>query len=403
MDIKLLNERHNKLGKQMNENDLVILFANSMPKYPRSFLQDNNFLYFTELQIPDAVLLIQKIKEKPVLHLFIERGIPEMEVWEGKKMTREETTKISSIKAVSFLDEFERKINFYLSISKKCYVNLGTGNLAEPLSKRQEFAKKITDKFPHIQIEDTTGIITPLRIVKDKWEVKQIQTAIDATGAGIKKIYKEAEAGMMEFELEAMLRYEILRKGHNHLGFRPIIASGVNAATLHYESNNSKIGENDLILLDVGAACNNYSADITRTFPVAGKFTKRQKTVYKEVLSINKKIIKMIKPGVGLTALNQKTVELIQDALLRLKLIKKKEDYREYYMHSVSHHLGMDTHDVGARDSVLKEGNVITVEPGIYISEEKIGVRIEDDILVTKNGCKNLSQKIPKEIEDLEK
>ena len=142
MDIKLLNERHKKLGKQINENDLVILFANSMPKYPRSFLQDNNFFYFTGLQIPDAVLLIQKIKNKPVLHLFIERGIPEMEVWEGRKMTREEATKISGIKAVSFLDEFERKINFYLSISKKCYVNIEIGNIASTISKRQECTKK---------------------------------------------------------------------------------------------------------------------------------------------------------------------------------------------------------------------------------------------------------------------
>jgi Xaa-Pro aminopeptidase len=171
MDFKLLNERYNKIGKQINDNELVILFANSMPKYPRFFLQDNNFFYFTGLQIPDAVLLIQKIKGKPVLHLFIERGIPEMEVWEGKKMIREEATKISGIKTVSFLDEFERKINFYFSISKKCYVNIGTGNIASSLSKRQEFAKKITEQFPHIQIEDTKGIITPLRTVKDKWEV----------------------------------------------------------------------------------------------------------------------------------------------------------------------------------------------------------------------------------------
>ena len=403
MDIKLLNERHGKIGKQINENDIVILFANSIPKYPHSFLQDNNFFYFTGLKIPNAVLLIQKVKDKTVLHLFIERGIPEMEVWEGKKMTKKEATKISGIKTVSFLDEFERKINFYLSTTKKCYINIGAGNISSPISKRHEFTKKITEQFPHVQIEDTTSIVKLLRIVKDKWEVKQIQQAIDATGSGIKRIYKEAKAGMMEYELEAMLRYEILKKGFNHLGFRPIIASGINAATLHYEHNNSKIGENDLILLDVGAACNNYSADITRTFPVAGKFTKRQRAVYKEVLNINKKIIKMIKPGIGLVELNQKTIELIQEALIRLKLIKKKEDYRKYYMHSVSHHLGMDTHDLGARDSVLKEGNVITVEPGIYISEEKIGVRIEDDILVTKKGSKNLSQNIPKEIEELEK
>ena len=207
---------------------------------------------------------------------------------------------------------------------------------------------------------------------------------------------------MKEFELEAILQYHIIKNGLKHQGFVPIIAAGKNATTLHYIRNDSKIGNNELVLLDVGAACNNYSADISRTFPVSGKFTARQKEVYYEVLNIQKEIIEMVNPQVGLTDLNKRTNELIAEALIRLKLISDKKDFRKYYMHSVSHHLGMDTHDLGSRDSVLEAGNVITVEPGIYIPEEGIGIRIEDDILVTKDGYKNLSADIPKEIEDLE-
>ncbi len=403
MDLRILNRRREKLAKQLKEKEIAIVFAESEPAYPRYFLQNNNFLYLTGLDIPNIILILSKEKEKHICMLFIERGIPKQEVWEGKKLTVEEAKQKSGIERISYIDEFERVISLALLNKTKCFVNGVLTSLNTSLNKQQNFIKQVRDRFPKLQFDDISEIILPLRTIKEKWEIKQLQRAIDITGDGIKCIIKKAKPGMMEYELEALLLYEARKNGIKHLAFNPIIASGINAATLHYEKNNSKIRKNDLVLLDVGVSHNNYSADISRTFPVAGKFTKRQKAVYKEVLNINKKIIKMIKPGVGLVELNQKTVELIQEALLRLKLIKKKEDYRKYYMHSVSHHLGMDTHDVGARDSVLKEGNVITVEPGIYISEEKIGVRIEDDIMVTKNGYKNLSQKIPKEIEELEK
>ena len=402
MDSKLLIDRRKKLIKQLKEKELVIVFATSVPKYPRNFLQDNNFKYLTGLDIPDAIFVISKQK-KPVMELFIERGIPEMEVWVGKKMTKEEATKSSGIEKISFLDEFERKIGFYMAPSIIIHLNLGYNNIDKPLSKPQNFINKAKQHFPHLLAIDMTKIMIPLRSVKIKWEIEQMQKAIDVTGEGIRNIFKKSKAGMMEYELEAILQYEITRKGLRHMGFKPIIATGGNAATLHYEQNNSKIGKNEMVLLDVGAACNGYSADISRTFPVSGKFTKRQKEVYKEVLKINKKIITMVKPGIGMNELNEKTIELIQKALIKLKLIKDKKDYRKYYMHSVGHHLGMDTHDLGARDSVFKVGNVITIEPGIYIPEEKIGVRIEDDILITKTGYKNLSKNIPKEIKDLER
>ncbi len=402
MNTKLLIGRRNKLAKGLDIAEIVIIFASSMPDYPRYFLQDNNFLYFTGLDIPDAVVIFKKLKNKIYSELFIERGIPEREVWEGKKLSREKAKEISGIDSISYLDEFERKINLHLNGSKKCFVNTNSGDISEPLNKKQVFVQKVRERFSHILFADISGLIRPCRTIKEKWEISQIQKAIDITGDGIKSIIEKAKPGMMEYELEAILQYEITRNGLRHMGFKPIIAAGGNAATLHYEANNSRIGKDEMVLLDVGAACNNYSADISRTFPVSGKFTKRQKAVYQEVLNVNKAIIKMVKPGVSLPDLNKKTVELISDALVRLKLIKDKKDYQKYFMHNVSHHLGMDTHDVGGRDSVLKAGNVITVEPGIYIPEEKIGVRIEDDILVTKDGYKNLSKKIPKEIEKLE-
>jgi Xaa-Pro aminopeptidase len=403
MNIKLLNQRREKLNEQLKDNEIIIVFAASQSDYPRYFLQDRNFMYFSGLDISDAVFAQRRMSGKSTSFLFIERGIPEMEVWEGKKLSKQEAQKISGIKNVSYLDEFERKMGFFLNGMKNSFINLNDTNLTTPLNKQQVFAKKISEKFPAIQVQDAMEKISPLRAKKDKWEIKQLQKAIDVTGLGVESIREQAAAGMMEYELEAILGYEAKRHGLRHMGFHPIIASGVNAATLHYHQNNCKIGKNDLILLDVGAACNGYSADISRTFPVSGKFTKRQKAVYQEVLNINKAIIEMVKPGVKFTELNKKTVELIIEALLRLKLIKNQDEYFKYYMHSVGHHLGMAAHDVGPRDTALEVGNVITVEPGIYIGKEKIGVRIEDDILVTKDGFKNLSSHIPKEIEELEK
>ncbi len=402
MNPKLLIDRRKGLIKQLKEKELVIVFAASVAEYPRNFLQDKNFKYLTGLDLPDAALVISKQK-KPVIEIFIERGIPEMEVWVGKKMTKKEAAEVSGIVKVSYLDEFERKIGFYLNSCKKVYLNIGYNNIDRSLNKQQDFITKAKQHFSHITAMDMTKIMIPLRSVKTKWELEQMQKAIDVTGEGIKNIMKNAKIGMMEYELEAILQYEVTRNGLQHMGFKPIIAAGGNAATLHYEQNDSKIGKDEMVLLDVGAACNGYSADISRTFPVSGKFTKRQKEIYSEVLKINKIIIKMVKPGIGMKELNEKTVELIQKALIKLKLIKDKKDYRKYYMHSIGHHLGMDTHDLGKRDSVLEVGNVITIEPGIYIPEEKIGVRIEDDILITKTGYRNLSENIPKEIKDLER
>lgn len=207
---------------------------------------------------------------------------------------------------------------------------------------------------------------------------------------------------MYEYELESILFYRLQRSGVRNWGFAPIIAGGINAATLHYEKNECQIESGQLVLMDVGASYNNYSADITRCFPIGEKFTERQKQIYQIVLDVQKEIIAMIKPGVKLSELNIRTRELLTESALAIGLITDPDDILKYYMHSVSHFLGMDTHDLGGREAVLEVGNVITVEPGLYLAEEKLGVRIEDDVLVTESGHCVLSQNIPKEIDEIE-
>lgn len=400
--MKLLIKRREKLHDSLKDDEIMIIFAASPSAYPRYFWQDNNFLYFTGLEIPEAVFIQKRIKGKAQSLLFIERGIPELEVWDGKKLDKKEAAKLSGIDRIYYLDEFDRQIGLHLPNCRKSFINFKEIDLNKPLNKQQLFARKLRDRFPALALDDALPLITPLRVVKDKWEIEQMQKAIDVTGKAVKTMMEKARAGMMEYELEAHLIFTSKSAGFRHLGFHPIIASGINAATLHYHQNNCKIAKNDLILMDVGLSCNGYSSDITRTFPVSGKFTPRQKAVYREVLNVNKEIINLIKPGISLTELNKKTVTMITDALFRLKLIKEKAEYFKYYMHSVGHHLGMEAHDPGSRDQSLQAGNVITVEPGIYIPQEKIGVRIEDDILVTVNGCRNLSEAIPKEVAELE-
>ncbi len=393
--------RRESLGASLQNGEACILFANQAQNL-RKFSQDNNFLYLTGLNIPNAILLLIKNGDIVQETLFIERGIPEREVWDGKKMTKDEAQEISGINGVLYLDEFDATLSMWCPMLNKLYANIGYVALDQPLNYALYKLEPIRSRYPQIQLADITPLITPLRKVKDAWEIEQLQKAIDVTGEGILDIFKQARAQMYEYELEAMLFYRMQRSGLHHWGFAPIIASGINAATLHYGQNNCQIEQGQIVLMDVGAACNNYSADITRCFPVSGRFSDRQRQIYQLVLDVQKEIIEMIEPGVTLMDLQIKTRELLAESALAIGLIKDLDEITKYYMHGVSHFLGMDTHDVGGRNAVLEVGNVITVEPGIYIPEENLGVRIEDDVLVTEEGHCVLSANIPKEISEIE-
>lgn len=402
MEIELLNKRRNKFLEQLQEGDAAFFFAADQPVYPRYFQQDNNFLYLTGLEIPAATLVFYCLQNKKEAALFIERGIPELEVWDGRKMNLDEAKDSSGLSRVNYLDQFDYNLQSIFPSLSRCFCDFGRVAPKGMLGEIQVFADNLKKHYPQLTFTSVTPMMQNLRNIKDDWEISQMKKAISATAEGILSIMRSARPGMWEYELEALFNYEVQRRGLRHLGFKSIIAAGVNAATLHYIQNNSKVKKGDLILLDVGAACQNYSADITRTFPVNGKFNRRQKEIYNEVLAVNQTIIDLCRPGISLPDLNQKTVELITQSLRRLGLIKEDAEYKKYYMHSVSHHLGLNTHDLGSRESVLAAGNVITIEPGIYVPEEKIGVRIEDDILITASGYENLTASVPKTVEELE-
>lgn len=393
--------RRERLAELLSDGENVIVFAKPAVNLEK-YSQDNNFLYFTGLNHPELIYLAGRFAGTFNDMLFIERGDPEREVWEGKKLGPEQAAELSGIKRVRYLDEFYGVLSSMCPMIKRIHSNLGFTALNKPLTYPMFMLEPIRTRHPQIEIRQLNDLVAPLRKVKDDWELHQLQKAIDITGKGIMDVLENTRVSMMEYELEAQLFYRMQRSGVKHWGFAPIIAAGINAATLHYEKNDCRIEAGDLILMDVGASYNNYSADITRCLPAGASFSERQKQVYSIVLDVQKRVIMQIKPGVQMSHLNSTARDLLAEGMLSIGLIEEAGDVAKYYMHSVSHFLGMDTHDLGGRDAVLEPGNVITVEPGIYIPGEKLGVRIEDDVLVTPDGHCVLSQNIPKEISEIE-
>jgi Xaa-Pro aminopeptidase len=284
--------------------------------------------------------------------------------------------------------------HLYLDLEKRGWSSIDT--------EANVFAKNIAGKYPQLKIKNIYHDICSLRLIKTDEEVAEIKKAINITHDGIKSLMNNAKPEMMEYELEANFDYVLKCSGVTDYAFKTIAASGVNATILHYSQNNTKTEDGDLILFDLGAQWNYYNADITRTFPLNGSFTERQKDIYNIVLKAMKDTMAVIKPGVPFTKLNETTRVSLAESLKKIGLIKEDSELSKYYFHGVSHYLGLDTHDVGSRDMELKPGMVLTIEPGLYIEEEKIGIRIEDDVLVTEDGYENLSKDIIKSVEDIE-
>lgn len=401
MNQDITKPRREKLAELLTDGEHVIIFANQSRNLEK-FTQDNNFLYFTGLNHPELIYVAGKFAGKFNDMLFIERSDPERVVWEGAKLNAEEAAQISGIQRVKYLDEFYGTLSAMAPMMKTVYANLGFAPLDKPMTYPMFRLEPLRNRHPQIAVKQLNDLVAPLRKVKDEWEVQQLQKAIDITGKGLMDVMETAQSSMMEFELEAILFYRMQRSGVKNWGFAPIVAAGVNAATLHYKKNECRVGAGDLVLMDVGAAYNNYSADVTRCFPAGATFSERQKQIYSIVLDVQKRVIEMIKPGVRMSELNQSARDGLAAGMVEIGLIGDPSQVGKYYMHSVSHFLGMDTHDLGGREAELIPGNVITVEPGIYIPEEKLGVRIEDDVLVTESGYCVLSQNIPKEISEIE-
>jgi len=401
--------RDNLLDK-IKDNSIVILFAGKAIQktgdqtYP--FTPNRNFYYLTGIKEEDHILVMTKINGVKSSKLYIKDIDLEMEKWVGKSIRKEEAEEIAAVDEVKFKSQFDGDIHGMITMKEEInlYLDLERMSANREGTISHRFANEITTKYQQVRINNVYSKIGELRLKKSQEEVDKIKKAIEITKSGIEKLMSEARVGMKEYELEAYFDFNCKVKGATGLAFTTIAAAGENATTLHYVDNNCELKENDLILFDLGAEYNCYNADISRTFPVNGKFTERQKEVYNAVLRVNEEIINLIKPGMKYKDVNEKATELIAEECIKLGLIKDKSEVRKYYYHSIGHSLGMDTHDIETphRDIIFEPGVVFTVEPGIYIAEEGIGIRIEDDILVTEDGVINLSSDIIKTVEEIE-
>ena len=337
--------------------------------------------------------------------LHLERYDELVAKWDGAVLDKETAGAASGIEGFSYIDELYDHVAAAIARERlhTVYLDLENRSLTAPNTPDLDFAKLLREKFPTVKIENAHPVFAAERVVKSDTEINNLRKAAAITGEGFLALLRNAKSGMMEYELEAHLDYIYKKSGCRDRAFRTIMASGKNACVLHYADNNCKIGDGDLVLVDYGAQWNWYSADVSRTFPVSGKFTERQKQLYDVVLAGNKMVIEMVKPGVVFGTLNEALREFYVEELTKIGLISDKSELSKYYFHGVSHMLGLETHDVGGhKDLVLAPGMVFTVEPGLYIAEEGIGIRIEDDILVTADGYEDLTAHIPKEVADIE-
>ncbi len=402
------SDNRKALGDQMKDQSMLILFAGNAPKKSADasydFTPNRHFYYMTGIDEENIILTVVKNQGEIKETLFIKERDALLVKWVGETVSPDEAKEKSGVDNIKFLDAFEAHMHqvIYKEGCTQLYLDLEKDSYEAKDSRGVDFGKEIKNKYPQIKMENIFNEISELRVLKKDVEVENLKKAIKITGEGIYNLMKNTKAGMKEYELEAYFDFILKKSGVKDFAFTTICASGHNATVLHYVDNNAVIKEGDLVLLDLGAQYGYYNGDISRTFPVSGKFTNRQKAFYDLVLKAHDQVIAMVKPGIPYSRINELVQEIYAKGLRELGLIQTDEEVRKYYYHNTSHFLGLDTHDVGKREVILEEGMVITVEPGLYIEEESIGIRLEDDILITKDGCENLSKEIIIKPEDIE-
>ncbi|MEX0417233.1 aminopeptidase P family protein [Bacillus sp. C30] len=402
-------QNRERLVNILPDESITILFAGQAPHMSADahykFVPNRNFYYLTGIDEPNVIFMLKKFGNSVEETLFIEKSDPVMEKWDGKTVSKEDAEQISGIKKVVYIESFEKTManTLFTENVKHLYLDLERREWKGTETKTLAFAKYVREQYPHVLIGNVYPHICELRVFKTEEEIEIIKEAIAVTKEGIYNVLKHAKADVMEYELEAHFDFTLKSSGIKHHAFNTILASGKNATVLHYEDNDAQIQNGDLVLLDLGAQKDYYNADISYTFPASGTFSSRQKQIYNIVLKALKETTELIKPGLKFTALNEHTKKVLAEECKAIGLIQEDEELSKYYYHGVSHFLGLDTHDVGTyKDRVLEEGMVITIEPGLYIEEESIGIRIEDDILITKDGYENLSKDIIRTVEEIE-
>ena len=395
-----------------NSNDTYPISADStMP-----FEQHRDIFYLSGVDQEESILVLfpdcPKAQHREIL--FLKETNEHIAVWEGEKLTKEAALKTSGVKTVYWLQDLDKIMFEIMTQCDTVYINTNEHYRAnvETETREDRFTKWLKNKYPAHAVAKSNPILQRLRSVKEQEELDLIQTACDITEKGFRRILGFVKPNVWEYEIEAEFMHEFLRNRSKKFAYTPIVASGANANVLHYIENNQQCKSGELILLDVGAEYANYSSDMTRTIPVSGKFTKRQKEVYNAVLHVKNEATKMLVPGTDWAAYHIEVGKLMTSELSGLGLLSKadiqNEDkdwpaYKKYFMHGTSHHMGLDTHDYGILTEPMQANMVFTVEPGIYIPEERFGIRLEDDVIIQEKGEPfNLMKNIPIEIEEIE-
>ncbi len=410
-----------RLVKELKPNSLALFNSNDlMPTNAdgiMAFRQNNDLFYLTGVDQENSILVIcpdfpdKKYREV----LFLQETNEQIATWEGHKLTKEEATELTGIKTVLWMSEFNSRFRHWMAMGGVEHVYLNTNEHYRAVIKVETRDARFIDwcqkNYPLHKYERVAPIMAKLRYIKSKTEIDLLQEACDITEAAFRRILKFVKPGVKEYEIEAEYSHEFLRRGSRGFAYTPIIASGANSCVLHYIENDEICKDGDMLLLDVAAEYAYYNSDLTRSIPVNGKYSKRQKEVYDAVLRVQRAAMKMLRPGRVYFEYHKEIQKIMEKELLGLKLITKKdvkdqtEDkpaFQKYFMHGTSHMLGLDVHDVGNMHAKVKPGQVWTIEPGIYIKEEGLGIRIENNVVIGEKKNFDLMKNIPVETEEIE-
>jgi Xaa-Pro aminopeptidase len=420
IDNALYIANRQKFAAQMAPNTLAVFNSNDI--YPVSadstlpFAQHRDILALSGVDQEESILVLFPGASNPAHKevLFLKETSELIAIWEGEKLTKQTAFETSGIQTVYWLQQFPTIFKQLMAEASGIYLNTNEHLRAntEVETREDRFIKQVKQDYPAHQVYKSAPIMHKIRSIKEKLELELLQTACNITEAGVRRLLGFIKPGVWEYEIEAELAHEFLRKRSKGFAYTPIIASGKNACVLHYIENNQQCIDGDVILLDVGAEYANYSSDLTRCIPVNGRFTARQKAVYNAVLHVKNEATKLLVPGTIMAEYHKQVGLLMEEQLVNLGLISmddiKNQDpawpaYKKYFMHGTSHFLGLDTHDVGLWHEPIAANMVFTVEPGIYIPEEGLGIRLEDDVVVQASGAPfNLMGNIPIEADEIE-
>ncbi len=420
IDSKLFIKNRKNFAAKMQPKGIA--FFNSNDIYPVSadstlpFAQHRDIFYLSGVDQEESILVLfpdcPNPKNREVL--FLKETSDLIAVWEGEKLTKEAAFATSGVKTVYWLSDLHKVLAEMLSQAETIYINTNEHYRAnvETQTREDRFTKWLKEKYPAHSVAKSNPILQRLRSIKDPIELDLMQKACDITNKGMRRVLNFTKPGVFEYNLEAEFMHEFLNNRSDGFAYTPIIASGNNANVLHYIENNQECKAGDLILIDAGASYANYSSDMTRTIPVSGRFTDRQKAVYNAVNRVKNDATKLLVPGTIWADYHVEVGKMMTSELLGLGLLDKADvqnenpdwpAYKKYFMHGTSHHIGLDTHDYGLLTEPMQENMVFTVEPGIYIPDENLGIRLEDDLVIQANGAPfNLMRDIPIEIEEIE-